>query len=1004
MIARTHVIVALAVSLVGLLYFTSFADYGFNREDEGTLLMQFWRWSRGEVPYLDFHFGYTPGVHTIHQMLMRWFGPSVMPGRYLLAAVNAGALTTLFLVTVTLTRSWKWALMAPLLYLASMPVFPGDFASFNIPYPVWYNVLLFGLSAVLLFPLRRTPTLPLLIAHGALAGLGFTFKPNVGLFQLAAAALVALAAHGRPRGFWESLLWWAWWLAVQLGLLFVFASAPTGGEIFAFVGPVTACALAIARDAYRHNPRRDIPALLGSGLALGAGFLLVGTPWLVWAYSILGAEWFTRRALFLGTGFESFYYLGGPPIRLDVLAVIGSGLVWFAPAWLRARGWHPWKIVVGAVAAVAVLFAAVVATRPMPSGFYASLMVNLEPRAFAAATFVQWLAIFAWLARRREPGDRTLGVEVLGPAILAGILLYLQIFPRTDFMHWVTAMPLLFPLVVWGLQAVTIRWSAASGATARRAVGVAVSLPVLAIALIRVGHFLDARWDLRGAIPVRTPETRLAVPHAPFSINAGHAGRFRELERVVELIDAQTGTRDAVFTFPALDFVSFLALRSPGNRHGYYFPGWPGHDAEVEVLTALEREPPRLVVTLREHQLFFADAHAYYFFFADFVERNYAPLVTIGRYSILARKDLALAPIEDWPTPAAVADALGTGRMADLQSQLESESRNDRLRAVAAMSELEIAGDFELLRSALSDEDPEVRSAAVKAADRSRAPAVRDALIAGVIAGAFESADAVRALRTAGLSCDSACIGTVVPLLEADDDAVAGAARNLLLGLGSRKWRSSFWWHAGRDGDGEAIQGEVAAKLREVMAEPDSDPLLRELAFAHAAELGVGGCPRSLRVWSTMRPRWLGLDRTAVLALLHLARHRCSGNRLDAAARWFTIDSVLAPRVALMEARRNPEAADAILARHAAAGFARASATAMWLCSIVGGSECLSAARQRLEPNASEEERVAAAWAWSQLAADEADIEELQAMVKNDASPQVRETAGYGVVRWGRVR
>ncbi|MFN2428190.1 MAG: hypothetical protein ABR587_17280, partial [Candidatus Binatia bacterium] len=680
----TFAVAAAVVFAAALAFYQSFADYGFHREDEGALLLQFWRWSTGETPYRDFHMGYTPGVYFVHKTLMQWFGPGLLPGRLVLGLVHSVSALLLFVLASRLTRSWKWALIAPLLYIAAVPVHGGGFAAFNIPYPTWYCLMLFALSAVLLPSIAERPTAVLLVVCGVLAGAGFTFKPNVGLFQLAASALVCLLGLGRPRAPAQQMLWWAWWTAILGGLLVVFATTPSAIQLAVFLAPVLVAAVAVARDAWSRPARDDDISVLLAGFAMSAGFLAVCIPWLAWSYSILGPDWFARRALFFGAGFESVYYLSAPSPTLGLVALLVGVAVWLLPSRLERVGLPAWMFPIGGCLVSAAAFAALAATQPMPEGLYAAVMRVVEPGFFAAATFVQWAMLLIWLGR---PAARSAAADrVLATTTICGVMLYLQIFPRTDLMHWVAAAPLLFPCACWLMQSLADRWSRGRTVTQRRAVAVAVALPIVALALLRVGHFFDARWDLEAGRVVRTPETRLRIPHAPLSINAGRADEFRDLEQTVDYVTSHSTQDQTVFTFPALDYVSYFSLRKPGNRHGYYFPGWPGHETEAEVLSFVGARPPTLVVTIYEHQLYFSAAPTYYLLFADYFEPRYHRVARRGPYAILALRADAPLRTEDAPhglsRPAeamAIADAVGAARMSLLQQMLTDDDARVRI-------------------------------------------------------------------------------------------------------------------------------------------------------------------------------------------------------------------------------------------------------------------------------------------------------------------------------------
>ena len=92
--------------LVALAYFAAFVGYGFQVEDEGTMLFQLDRAARGQLPYLDFHTGYTPGFFTLGALALQVADYSIVALRVGLAFLNAAIVAGVFLVARRVSRTW----------------------------------------------------------------------------------------------------------------------------------------------------------------------------------------------------------------------------------------------------------------------------------------------------------------------------------------------------------------------------------------------------------------------------------------------------------------------------------------------------------------------------------------------------------------------------------------------------------------------------------------------------------------------------------------------------------------------------------------------------------------------------------------------------------------------------------------------------------------------------------------------------------------------------------
>jgi HEAT repeat protein len=869
-------VAALGIFALTLAYFALFIRFGFNLDDEGTLLAQFYRTYLGELPYRDFHMGYTPSGHYFHAALFRLFGVSVVPLRCALAICHASVAALLFVIGRRLMPA-AFAVLPAFAYCALMPFYPGEFASFNSPYPAWYVVLFWIAGFWMLLRFLEGGHLAWVAGSGVLAGLCFAFKPNVGLFQLACGGLVFLLVLEPPSGGrasrWQGALWWALALGVAGGLAVVFASQASARDVRIFLWPIAVVlsTLAARRAAGRAD---DSPAhgLLGSGLLYAAAMLVTVGPWAVLFLRALGTQRFGRQILFIGNGFEQFYYSEfhragswDAMLVLAVLAVAAVGLLG------RVRLLPP-RLTIAAATGGALVVLVLACRAEMPEGFHAAVFSRAEDLSFTATLLVHWVALAAalpllWKRRRSQRELTTL-------AVLVGALsMYLQLYPRSDFMHLIAAVPLTLVLAA-ALAARFTDWLPAA-AGLRRVARVGLVGGALAFVGFRICPNLQAvlTWD-HG--PAWRPHVALGLDRMPVTLELGREPRLRTLHDTVAYIRANSAPGEAIFPFPAIEVICFLADRENATRHGYFFPGWPGHDVEAEVVSTLAARPPRLVVTLHAHQFFFLKAPVYYFALREFIERNYREVASFGDYAVLARRDVSDAELRVPPvSPRAGMAALEARYGAALRG-----AGGARLAAARALARERLDFAWEPVVSLLDDPDPSIRAAALAALE-----SATDEDVALVLATAFQRGKVPHGRRLAVLrriwSFADARVSR--PLIEVVPRLVDGRERAAALGaleaIGEKLAIRDYWFGEAPDLD-HSLRELCARRLwRRRLASADEDTRLRMFLARVLPRLDGGTVAPALR--ETMQSDWLDLRIAAAAGLLRLG-DRARLDRLDA--------------------------------------------------------------------------------------------------------------------------
>jgi hypothetical protein len=130
-----------------------------------------------------------------------------------------------------------------------------------------------------------------------------------------------------------------------------------------------------------------------------------------------------------------------------------------------------------------------------------------------------------------------------------------------------------------------------------------------------------------------------AGPRAPLTIGAPWAGEHAWLGEAVRTLDARTAAGEAVFTFPDLAGVAFLADRPNPFFYLYFVPGRPDLAGEQRTIAEIEQRRPRVALTGAPRVPAFAGAEEYFARLGAYLDERYPTVETLSGCTLRARAD-----------------------------------------------------------------------------------------------------------------------------------------------------------------------------------------------------------------------------------------------------------------------------------------------------------------------------------------------------------------------------
>ena len=518
---------------------------------------------RGEVPYRDFLFNYTPGILWLNALLMKWLGVSLVTVRIGLLAVKLVTLVLVYGVGRRLTNGLA-ALVPVVLTLAWL----GYEHIFN-PYPDVY-FMPFALAGMLCaLNYDRSGKARWLMLGGLAVGVVFLFKHNVGVFVFLCGLVV---------------LWLREAMAGDFGSRAEFLRGIIRRSAIYFAG---FAGIVIATLAYLYS-QHALGAMIEHFRHHAAAYSearSIGLPSVrqLWPLTIA----------FIATAGGALLLFRYRPRYLVLFFVVTTLLMMAVVLWPNRAFVFKQSAIAGVAYLPPVLFAAVIMAALWPgSDAFREALRNPTWRRRVRELWESVFGVFRTGSVRRQWWRRN-GVTI--SVMLFALGVYLEMFPRADYYHLVRVLPPVFLLLligVWRVRplietALRDRLAAASG-------GWLIAFVPLAL-LVAAGWQATWRPQFDGRFRF--------VDRKELTIDRGRHILVGErqaalVEGLAKLIQDNSTAEDAIFSFSqrASAFYFLSGRRNPTRFLWWRSVGISREERDAVMGMISNREPKLIIV------------------------------------------------------------------------------------------------------------------------------------------------------------------------------------------------------------------------------------------------------------------------------------------------------------------------------------------------------------------------------------------------------------------------